>query len=113
SEDPLGFAGGDVNLYAYVGSSPTNFTDPFGFSVDARTFADCVDTLLEAGDRQEQMVTGGRKDPVEKVVEAVGEINRTIWDVIGCLSPVALGMAAGGGKPPLKPEVGPGPLGRR
>lgn len=23
SEDPLGFAGGDVNLYAYVGNSPT------------------------------------------------------------------------------------------
>jgi RHS repeat-associated protein len=30
SEDPIAFHGGDVNLYSYVGSSPTNFTDPSG-----------------------------------------------------------------------------------
>ncbi len=29
SEDPIGFAGG-INVYAYVGNSPTNWTDPFG-----------------------------------------------------------------------------------
>jgi RHS repeat-associated protein len=29
-EDPLGIAGGDVNLYAYVGGSPTRFTDQIG-----------------------------------------------------------------------------------
>ncbi len=34
SEDPLGFAGGDANLYAYVGNSPTSFIDPFGRSRD-------------------------------------------------------------------------------
>lgn len=30
SEDPLGFGGGDVNLYAYVGNDPVNYTDPSG-----------------------------------------------------------------------------------
>jgi RHS repeat-associated protein len=30
SEDPLGFGGGDANLYAYVRNSPTNLTDPSG-----------------------------------------------------------------------------------
>ena len=30
SEDPLGFAAGDGNIYRYVGNSPTNGTDPFG-----------------------------------------------------------------------------------
>jgi RHS repeat-associated protein len=30
SEDPAGFAAGDTNLYAYVGNSPTNLTDPSG-----------------------------------------------------------------------------------
>jgi RHS repeat-associated protein len=30
SEDLLGFGGGDTNLQAYVGNSPTNFTDPSG-----------------------------------------------------------------------------------
>ncbi|MEE3717618.1 RHS repeat-associated core domain-containing protein [Tumidithrix elongata RA019] len=30
SEDRIGFAGGDANLYRYVGNSATNGTDPFG-----------------------------------------------------------------------------------
>ena len=30
SEDPIGFAGRDVNLYGYVGNNPLNFTDPSG-----------------------------------------------------------------------------------
>jgi RHS repeat-associated protein len=30
SEDPLGFASGDTNLYAYVGDSPLNRVDPSG-----------------------------------------------------------------------------------
>lgn len=30
SQDPIGFAGGDANLYRYVGNSPTNYTDPSG-----------------------------------------------------------------------------------
>jgi uncharacterized protein RhaS with RHS repeats len=31
-EDPLGFDGGDPNLYSYVGNDPTNLTDPSGQS---------------------------------------------------------------------------------
>jgi RHS repeat-associated protein len=30
-EDPIGFAGGDVNLYAYVGNNPLRWRDPMGF----------------------------------------------------------------------------------
>jgi RHS repeat-associated protein len=30
SEDPIGLAGGDVNYYAYVWNSPTNWIDPYG-----------------------------------------------------------------------------------
>jgi RHS repeat-associated protein len=30
SEDPIGFAGGDVNLYGYVLNDPVNFIDPSG-----------------------------------------------------------------------------------
>jgi RHS repeat-associated protein len=30
SEDPIGFAGGDFNLFEYVWSNPQNFTDPKG-----------------------------------------------------------------------------------
>jgi len=39
SEDPIEFAGGDVNLYGYVFDDPINFTDPLGlrtFSIGAK-----------------------------------------------------------------------------
>ncbi len=32
SEDPAGFGGGDVNLYAYVGNNPATLTDPSGLT---------------------------------------------------------------------------------
>ena len=32
SSQPLGFEGGDENLYRYVGNSPANFTDPSGLT---------------------------------------------------------------------------------
>jgi uncharacterized protein RhaS with RHS repeats len=34
SEDPIGFAGGDPNLYAYVFNTPTSLRDPSGLAVD-------------------------------------------------------------------------------
>lgn len=33
SRDPIGFAGGDVNLYAYVGNNVVNKVDPSGEAV--------------------------------------------------------------------------------
>jgi len=38
SEDPIGFAAGDVNLYRYCGNSPTNFTDPRGIKRDRSNY---------------------------------------------------------------------------
>ena len=32
SKDPIGFAGGDVDLYAYVQNNPINSADPYGLA---------------------------------------------------------------------------------
>jgi RHS repeat-associated protein len=37
SEDPIGFAGGDTNLYGYVTNNPTRFRDPYGLFIDPVT----------------------------------------------------------------------------
>jgi len=54
SEDPLEFGGGDVNLYAYAKSSPTNFTDPTGQSNSvihlAETYLGARDAGIGVGD---------------------------------------------------------------
>ncbi|MBK8812778.1 MAG: RHS repeat-associated core domain-containing protein [Acidobacteria bacterium] len=39
SEDPIGFAGGDFNLYGYVGNGPLNRTDPSGL-IDPSVYQD-------------------------------------------------------------------------
>lgn len=33
NKDPIRFAGGDTNLYAYVGNDPVNFVDPWGLYI--------------------------------------------------------------------------------
>jgi RHS repeat-associated protein len=37
SEDPLGFGGGDANLFAYVRNNPVKWTDPFGLAPPDRS----------------------------------------------------------------------------
>ena len=40
SQDPIGFAAGDANLYRYVGNTPTIYVDPLGLleTVEDATF---------------------------------------------------------------------------
>jgi RHS repeat-associated protein len=37
TKDPIGFGGGDANLYAYVGGDPVNRVDPSGLIIDTVT----------------------------------------------------------------------------
>jgi hypothetical protein len=43
SEDPIGFAAGDPNIYRYVGNSPTNFVDPFGLECQCSSTTSNID----------------------------------------------------------------------
>src|SRR5690606_33329300 len=39
SEDPIGFAGGDINLYGYVGNDPIGKRDPLGlYEIDVHYY---------------------------------------------------------------------------
>jgi len=59
-EDPLGFAGGDVNRYAYILNAPTNDKDPTGLFGEG-----CADDVFSSGSpwgRADVTLLGGRKD---------------------------------------------------
>jgi RHS repeat-associated protein len=74
SEDPLGFGGGDVSLFAYVGNAPTQHTDPTG-----QVFIPSRPGMFPACER-----LGGRKEP-------------SWWDRLSCdleLGQVLLAPAA-------------------
>ncbi len=49
SEDPLGFGGGDINLYAYVGNSPLSFIDPLGTQAGAATIDGGINISIDWG----------------------------------------------------------------
>ena len=49
SEDPIGFGGGDINLYGYVWQSPLNNSDPLGLDGWGNDFADWLDQPIEKG----------------------------------------------------------------
>ena len=81
SEDPIGFRGGDTNLYGYVFNSPSNFTDSSGRILD--TLADIGFIAYDVY----QLATGGRKDRVTNLI-ALGA------DVAGAVIPFATGLGA-------------------
>jgi len=82
SGDPIGFAGRDMNLYAYVGNSPTNLTDPSGLILD--TILDIGFIIYDIG----KLATGGRKDFWDNAAN-LG------LDVVGAVVPFATGLGAG------------------
>jgi len=45
SEDPIGFLGGDANLYAYARNAPLGYTDPRGLRLDLTEAGDLVAAL--------------------------------------------------------------------
>lgn len=47
SEDPIGFGGGDINLYGYVWNNPTGFVDPMGLDGWGNDLANWADQRIE------------------------------------------------------------------
>lgn len=96
-QSPLGFYGGDTNLYRYVGDDPTSAIDPLGLKLvignneikDAtdQTYRKIIDTLLadktlkNEADTAQEILDGMIKSKVEKktyTYESVEELMKAI-----------------------------------
>ena len=89
SEDPLGLAAGDPNLYRYVGGDPVNATDPSGL-VPPVVAACAGGAIFGAGATIVGNFLGGRKTTLEDVLGSAA---------LGCGSGLAgfgIGRAIGG-----------------
>src|SRR5690606_23746949 len=55
SEDPIGFAGGDINLYGYVKNKPTNRRDPMGLDDADLAFYETLPRGWDRGRSQDEL----------------------------------------------------------
>jgi len=81
SVDPIGFEGGDVNLYAYVGSNPANFNDPYGLffgSLGTKVVGKIVGSTA-----QEIAIAGKVADSAVAVGIEMSGISENVPDVLG------------------------------
>jgi RHS repeat-associated protein len=113
SQDPIGFAAGDANLYRYVGNSPTNFTDPSGLdwvsSLDSTLSRNRIDlygavnTLDQAAGGFASGATGGLTDHLREGIYGRGVNNNQqgavhgVFNGLGQVSSTVVGGAAARG----------------
>lgn len=57
--DPIGYAAGDMNLYAYVANNPMNFRDPYGLQSDYVPNFDDGDYIKILAEKETMKLTGG------------------------------------------------------
>jgi uncharacterized protein RhaS with RHS repeats len=86
SEDPIGFGGGETNLYEYVGNSPTRSVDPTGLSEEdyeqicGRKLVSLVKEKAELKERIKELVR-----IANQLQKLIGEIRNRL-DYLGKLS---------------------------
>jgi len=105
SEDPIGFAGGDVNLYAYVRNSPLNLFDPLGLEI---SFDPLGNVVGEEEGLQEPLISpadvlalGGLAGRVCGKA-ALGAAGQILGNEVGAIGRIGRGVARRGLGNPFK-----------
>jgi RHS repeat-associated protein len=81
SEDPIGFEGGDVNLYGYVWSNPLSYRDPLGLDGWGNDTADWLDERIRYAQQSyyysdQEWIQNGVNDSVAQVLYGLSDLLR-------------------------------------
>lgn len=83
SEDPIGFGGGDINLYGYVWNNPGRFRDPMGLDGWGNDWADYLDERIEFAREYWRPKEEGNPDWVTNGVNnSVADVARSLVDTL-------------------------------
>jgi len=88
SEDPLGFDGGDVNLYVYVGNNPVLLIDPLGLYCNNPNA--CPRLMINEGQLTSRISgpmgpMGVDEEAAEKIGEAYKYVFKKSLEILGTL----------------------------
>jgi RHS repeat-associated protein len=78
SEDPIGFAASDANLYRYVANSTTNLVDPNGLQQRAGKEKTAKERLIEKA--EEHGVGDGVKKAIQTAEDGGSGYLKSLWD---------------------------------
>jgi RHS repeat-associated protein len=92
SEDPIGFAGGQENLYAYVFNNPTGFVDPYGLDAWDR-----LQNFSDFSNGAASVLTFGVTDQINNALGNSQFVNQCSgWHALGSVTGIGLTTAIGG-----------------
>jgi RHS repeat-associated protein len=86
SEDPIGFSGGDMNLYAYVENDPVNLADPWGLQA-AIPFPSApiplpLPPIAIPGSPQNQQAVQATAEALRQLQNSVGALGNSLEDLL-------------------------------
>lgn len=111
SEDPIGFAGGGVNLFAYVWNIPQRYTDPFGLQRKEVN----QPALWDRARKQPQIDRGLQQPQFQRIENLNPDTSNSWWDWITgtiwdrgkfCFGELSTGSIPGGGYKASVPGMG-------
>jgi len=94
AKDPIGFSGGDIDLYGYCLNDPVNWVDPYGFSAAGDVYRGIITAVTEGTKGAAYSVVHASKDIAQLAIEGDPYV-KTVLGIAAVSEVVPLACAAG------------------